>query len=113
VSRAKIIIPIVNQQLMDFDNPPPPLVVWPDQYLFPLNLKEGDVKRTVLTVVEEDIAASESYLVVTGFTSLAHIIELFGGRVGFDRLREVRIVLGFEPELRERKLWKSADWIRM
>ncbi len=109
MSRAKIIIPIVNQQLMDFDNPPPPLVEWPDQYLFPLNLKEGNFKRTVLAVVEADIAASESYLVVTGFTSLAHIIELFGGRVSFDRLREVRIALGFEPELRERKLWKRAE----
>ncbi len=96
---------------MDFDNPPPPLVVWPDNHAFPLNLR-GFVERaraTVLEVVLEDIAESENYLVVTGFTSLAHIIELFGGKVRFGQLEDVRIVLGFEPELRERKLWKSAE----
>jgi superfamily II DNA or RNA helicase len=94
---------------MDFDNPPPPLVVWPDNHAFPLNLKDFVDRRTVLEVVMEDIAESENYLVVTGFTSLAHIIELFGGKVVFGRLKDVRIVLGFEPELRERKLWKSAE----
>ncbi|MFD2873479.1 SNF2-related protein [Mucilaginibacter ximonensis] len=94
---------------MDFDNPPPPLVTWPDNYAFPLNLKDFVERRTVLEVVMEDIAESESYLVVTGFTSLAHIIELFGGKVVFGHLKDVRIVLGFEPELRERKLWKSAE----
>ncbi len=62
-----------------------------------------------MQVVLEDIALSERYLVVTGFTSLAHIIELFGGKVSFGKLQDVRIVLGFEPELRERKLWKSAE----
>ncbi|NVM64474.1 superfamily II DNA or RNA helicase [Mucilaginibacter sp. SG538B] len=94
---------------MDFDNPPPPLVVWPDNHAFPLNLKDFVDRRTVLEVVMEDIAESENYLVVTGFTSLAHIIELFGGKVVFGHLKDVRIVLGFEPELRERKLWKSAE----
>ncbi|MXV49903.1 hypothetical protein GS399_02890 [Pedobacter sp. HMF7647] len=94
---------------MDFENPPPPLVVWPDNHAFPLNLKDLVSRRTVLDVVLEDIAASENYLVVTGFTSLAHIIELFGGKIRFGRLKNVRIVLGFEPELRERKLWKSAE----
>lgn len=94
---------------MDFDNPPPPLVVWPDNHAFPLNLKDFVGRRTVLEVVLEDIAESENYLVVTGFTSLAHIIELFGGKVVFGYLKDVRIVLGFEPELRERKFWKSAE----
>jgi len=94
---------------MDFDNPPLPLVVWPDNRAFPLNLRGFVDKRTVLEVVLEDIAGSEHYLVVTGFTSLAHIIELFGGKVVFGGLRDVRIVLGFEPELRERKLWQSAE----
>jgi superfamily II DNA or RNA helicase len=94
---------------MDFDNPLPPLVIWPDNHAFPLNLKDFVDRRTVLEVVMEDIAESENYLVVTGFTSLAHIIELFGGKVVFGRLKDVRIVLGFEPELRERKLWKSAE----
>jgi superfamily II DNA or RNA helicase len=94
---------------MDFDNPPQPLFVWPDNHLFPLNLKDSSERRTVLQVVLEDIAVSNHYLVVTGFTSLAHIIELFGGKVNFDSLQDVRIILGFEPELRERKLWKSAE----
>ena len=62
-----------------------------------------------MEVVLKDIEDSENYLVVTGFTSLAHIIELFGGKVAFGKLQDVRIVLGFEPELRERKLWKSAE----
>jgi superfamily II DNA or RNA helicase len=94
---------------MDFDNPVPQLISWPDNHAFPLNLRDYTSKRTVLEVVLEDISQSENYLVVTGFTSLAHIIELFGGKVTFGRLRDVRIVLGFEPELRERKLWKSAE----
>ena len=57
--------------------------------IFPLNLKGLIDKRTVLEVVMEDIAASEHYLVVTGFTSLAHIIELFGGKVSFGCERRI------------------------
>lgn len=62
-----------------------------------------------MEVVLEDITDSENYLVVTGFTSLAHLIEIFGGKISFSKLKEVRIVLGFEPELRERKFWKNAE----
>ncbi|HZY36212.1 MAG TPA: SNF2-related protein [Mucilaginibacter sp.] len=106
LSKSKISL---IQQSIDFDNPAPQLINWPANHAFPLNLKDYTSRRTVLEVVLEDIAQSENYLVVTGFTSLAHIIELFGGTVTFGDLKDVRIVLGFEPELRERKLWKSAE----
>jgi superfamily II DNA or RNA helicase len=99
----------VAQPEFNFDNPPAQWISWPDNLDFPLNLKDYTGRRTVLEVILADIAQSDGYLVVTGFTSLAHIIELFGGKVNFERLKDVRIVLGFEPELRERKLWKSAE----
>lgn len=108
MSRLKTNI-LTLQQSFNFDAPEPPLISWPDNLSFPLNLKDYTSRRTVLEVVLKDIADSENYLVVTGFTSLAHIIELFGGKVAFGKLQDVRIVLGFEPELRERKLWRSAE----
>lgn len=95
------------QHKIDFDNPPEPLINWPDNYEFPLNLKSHS--RTVLEIIKEDIAESGNYLIVTGFTSLAHIIELFGSKIIFGYLKDVRIVLGFEPELRERKMWKKSE----
>lgn len=107
MAKSKAISPI--QQSFNFDDPEPPLIVWPDNQAYPLNLKDYTSRRTVLEVVLEDIIGSEEYLVVTGFTSLAHLIEIFGGKIAFGKLKEVRIVLGFEPELRERKFWKNAE----
>ncbi|MHA4894644.1 SNF2-related protein [Pedobacter sp. PWIIR3] len=98
-----------SQSLIDFDNPISPLLSWPDNSIFPLNIKDFTSKRTVLSEIWRDINNSSEYLIVTGFTSLSHLIELFGRKADFEKLKHVRIVLGFVPEIRTRKLWKSVE----
>jgi len=73
---------------------------WPDQVLFPLNLKSYN--RTVESVVYKDIEESSEYIIITGFTSLSNLVDLFGSK-DFQNLKKVRILIGFEPNIRGRK----------
>lgn len=73
---------------------------WPEQEHFPLNLAAH--KRTVQSIVYEDISQSEEYLILTGFTSLSNLIDFFGSQE-FEMLKKVRILIGFEPNMRGRK----------
>lgn len=107
--KKKLNVASPQQQVIDFDSPSPQLVTWPENMRFPLNIKDYAGKRTVLEVVLEDILKSDGYLIVTGFTSLSHIVELFGGKINLSGNKKIRIVLGFEPELRDRKFWKTSE----
>ena len=73
---------------------------WPDQILFPLNLKSYN--RTVESVVYKDIEESSEYVIKTGFTSLSNLVDLFGSK-DFQNLKKVRVLIGFEPNIRGRK----------
>jgi len=84
-----------TQTRLDFD-----LVKWPKNDKFPLNQKVRN--RSVELVVYYDIKNSEEYIIVTGFTSLSNIVDFFGSQ-DFDKLRKVRILIGFEPNIRGRK----------
>jgi len=99
----------IAQKAFNFEEPEPDYITWPANHDFPLNIKDYVKRRTVLEIILEDIGQTDEYLIVTGFTSLAHIIELFAGKIDLNGLREVRIVLGFEPELRMRKQWKATE----
>lgn len=83
------------QATFDFD-----VHKWPEQDLFPLNLKP--YKRTVESIVYKDIEESSEYIIITGFTSLSNLVDLFG-RKDFRNLKKVRILIGFEPNIRGRK----------
>lgn len=79
-------------------------VKWPSQEEFPLNIK--DSQRTTEAIVHYDIKNSSDYLIVTGFTSLSNLVDLFGSK-DFERLNKVRILIGFEPNLRGRKSYQK------
>lgn len=78
---------------------------WPEQDLFPLNLKSYN--RTVESIVYKDIEESSEYIIITGFTSLSNLVDLFGSK-DFQNLKKVRILIGFEPNIRARK--KYVKW---
>ncbi len=85
-----------SQQIsLNFDDP-----LWPDQEQFPMNLSA--YQRTVQTIVYKDIKESKEYLILTGFTSLSNLIDFFGSQE-FEKLKKVRILIGFEPNMRGRK----------
>lgn len=73
---------------------------WPSHEFFPLNLKEQ--RRTVETVVYDDILNSKHYIILTGFTSLSNLVDFFG-KQDIENLKEVKILIGFEPNIRGRK----------
>jgi len=79
---------------------------WPSQSDFPIN--NETFERTIKSVILEDIHASSAYLIVTGFTSLANLIEIFGTN-DFKNISKLKIVLGFEPEIINRKKWPSYN----
>lgn len=80
--------------------------IWPNQDEFPINNHTHE--RTVKSVLIKDVKASSDYLIVTGFTSLANLIEIFGTD-GYFHLQKLRVVLGFEPELIARKKWPTYN----
>ncbi len=69
----------------------------PNQEDFPLNLKEQD--RRVKDLLLKDIQNSENYLILTGFTSLSNLIDVFGVN-DYPKLKKLRIVIGFDPDER-------------
>ncbi|MEI9918939.1 MAG: SNF2-related protein [Bacteroidota bacterium] len=77
---------------------------WPDQKKYPLNIK--GLGRNVEELVLGDIQASTDYLIITGFTSLSHVIDVFGNNE-YPKLSNVRILLGFEPLPKGRKSYET------
>ncbi|PVD50140.1 hypothetical protein DC498_21230 [Terrimonas sp.] len=69
----------------------------PGQEDFPLNLKEQ--ARAVRDMLLKDIKNSDNYLILTGFTSLSNLIDVFGA-TDYPKLQELRIVIGFDPDER-------------
>jgi superfamily II DNA or RNA helicase len=85
-----------SSDLFDFDYS----LNLPDQSKYPINLtKKGLMVREVLL---KDIHTSGDYLIVTGFTSLANLISIFGS-TDFKDLRRLRIVIGYDPDERVSK----------
>lgn len=72
---------------------------WPDSQHFPLNIKR---ESTVESILFPDIKSSQSFLIITGFTSLSYLIDLFGSN-NTNLPAKTRILIGFEPNLRGRK----------
>lgn len=72
----------------------------PGQEDFPLNLREQG--RIVRDILLRDIKNSESYLILTGFTSLSNLIDVFGA-TDYPKLQQLRIVIGFDPDERVSK----------
>ncbi|MEQ9229978.1 MAG: hypothetical protein RIF46_04795, partial [Cyclobacteriaceae bacterium] len=79
---------------------------WPDQEKFPLNRENG---IQVEGEVFKDLFKSNQFLIITGFTSLSYLIDIFSQ---YDELSEkaLRIVLGFDPILRGRKSWPKRNF---
>lgn len=65
---------------------------WPPESRFPLNIPPD---RAVETVVIEDIVKSKNSLLVAGYASLDHVIELVSQIP--DPSTHVRLLFGFEP----------------
>ena len=82
---------------------------WPEHERFPINSKllneRFPEKRTAGGIIIPDLDRSRNYLIVTGYLSLSNIIDTFA-RKEHDGDKPVRILLGFEPELRGRKHWQ-------
>lgn len=72
----------------------------PSQEDFPLNLREQG--RTVREILLKDIRSSEKYLILTGFASLANLIDIFGA-VDYPKLNHLGVVIGFDPDERVTK----------
>jgi phosphatidylserine/phosphatidylglycerophosphate/cardiolipin synthase-like enzyme len=72
----------------------------PNQDDFPINADVQD--RTVKQILLRDIRASDEYLIITGFTSLSQLIEIFGAE-DYPLLKKLRVVIGFDPDERVSK----------
>ena len=78
---------------------------WPDQSKFPLNRERNTVEIEVL----KDLENSDKFLVVTGFTSLSYLIDLYA-KYDYLNSKNLRIVLGFDPIVRTRKKWPKRTF---
>lgn len=83
---------------LDFES-----IKWPDHTKFPLNIKSQG--RTTEAILHDDIKNSTEYIIVTGFTSLSNLVDLFGSK-DFEKLKSVRVLIGFEPNLKGRKSYQ-------
>ena len=90
----------------DFEKPDPSH--WPPNEKFPLNWEHFGESSSVESVIDIDIATSEDYLIITGFTSLSHLIDKFGSK-NHENLKSVKIVLGWEPNRRGRTSYPFVD----
>ncbi len=79
---------------------------WPSNERFPSNI--ADEGRDILSVITKDIRNSDRYLIVTGYTSLSHIVNFLGDDLNIQHCQVVEIVLGFEPEVKQRKRWGTT-----
>ena len=69
---------------------------WPPAGKYPLNNELGKVGKWV----KKDLEASDNFLILTGFSSLAYLIEQIGDEDKWMN-RSISIVLGNEPIIRE------------
>lgn len=81
---------------------------WPSNDLFPLNLRIPEGYRNVGEVIIKEALGSTTYLIITGFTSLNHLITFLSDEVDWDRMQKVRILLGWEPKGKRRRKWSPA-----
>lgn len=100
-----------QQLLLNYEVPlPPPTperpMKWPAQERFPLNLKPD---RNVQEFIVRDLRASANYLIVSGFTSLNHLVDFFGHEKAWADTRTVRLLLGWDPSPSKRKVWAPAE----
>lgn len=114
--RQKRVVPLSaysqGQQLqLHYEEPLPPVqpdraMQWPAQDRFPLNLKPD---RNVQEFIVQDLRASANYLIVSGFTSLNHLVDFFGHEKVWADTRTVRLLLGWDPSFAKRKAWAPAE----
>jgi superfamily II DNA or RNA helicase len=88
-----------SQYTFDFD-----AIRWPNNKSFPLNIKP---QRNVESIIYSDIESSREYIIITGFTSLSNLIDFFGSK-DINTLEKVRILIGFEPNIRGRKKYLKS-----
>lgn len=69
----------------------------PNQDQFPLNIKL--LGHTVREILLKDLRDSNNYFIITGFTSLSNLIEVFGAH-DHPTLDKLRILIGYEPDER-------------
>jgi superfamily II DNA or RNA helicase len=86
-----------SQIVIDFEQ-----IKWPNQEDYPLNIKSAG--RTVESIVYADISDSTEFLILTGFTSLSNLVDLFGSK-DHPNLNRVRVLIGFEPNIKGRKVY--------
>jgi superfamily II DNA or RNA helicase len=87
---------VKNPELFDFNYK----LDLPRQEDFPLNLKEQH--RNVREILLKDIRDSSNFLILTGFTSLSTLIDVFGS-ADYPNLKLLRILIGFDPDERVSK----------
>lgn len=73
---------------------------WPKHEKFPIN--ESSTGAEVNSVLSKDIKETTDLIIVTGFTSLSHLVETFGIR-DYEKLKSTRIVIGFDIDERINK----------
>src|SRR5262245_490530 len=93
----------MEQLKLSFEN-----LKWPDNSEFPLNLSKP-YYRTVESVILNDILKAKRSTIITGFTSLSYLIDLYE-KYELLAEKEIKIVLGFEPVVRPRKKWPQRDF---
>ncbi len=79
--------------------------LWPAQERFPLNTDQGSIEE----ILREDILASGRFTIITGYSSLEHLIAFFGTEMFPNRI--IKIVLGHELDLPEKEL--TTAWPRI
>lgn len=78
---------------------------WPDQSKFPLNREKYTVENEII----KDLEHSNEYLIITGFTSLSYLIDLYS-KNDYLANKNLRVVLGFDPIARTRKKWPRRSF---
>ncbi len=94
-----------GQISMDFDIPLESLYNWPNQLDFPINYLDRNVESIILP----DIERSKNFTVLTGYTSLSYLIDCFGQSDRYTKDKKIKIVLGFDPNFRGRKRYRTKS----
>lgn len=72
----------------------------PPQDGYPLNI--SSLGRTVREILLQDIRHASDYTIITGFTSLANLIDIFGA-ADYPQLTKLKVVIGYDPDERVSK----------
>lgn len=89
-----------GQFILDFQGQITNYINWPSQDVFPLNIEE--LGKRVGDILNKDLIVAKEFILLTGYTSLSHLIDTFG-KDDYDDINTIRIVLGFDPNFRGRK----------